>query len=139
MEVRPGWGTAYHRCPMCKRMIAGCYDDVLRAVSRAHRGRAEARAAQAAATPAATAAPAEQDEIARLKARLDRWLADADSRDPWRVLGLPPGSPLDQARSRFRALAREHHPDRGGDPEQMRKFIRAWHAIRGGPAGRARG
>ena len=34
-----------------------------------------------------------------------------DTRDPWEVLGLPPGSGPEDARTRYRELARKLHPD----------------------------
>lgn len=34
-----------------------------------------------------------------------------DIRDPWEVLGLPPGSGPEDARTRYRELARKLHPD----------------------------
>jgi hypothetical protein len=136
MQVRPGWGTAYHRCPKCGRTIAGCYDDALRAATRPREKPGTCtdfrQDSVAASEEIGDVSPVFRADVAELKARLDRWLADADARNPWRVLGLPTGATLQDARSRFRELAREHHPDRGGDPEAMRKFIRAWHAIRDG-------
>lgn len=43
---------------------------------------------------------------------------------PCEVLGIPPGTPLPQARARYRDLIREHHPDRaqahGLPPEAVR-------------------
>ncbi len=60
--------------------------------------------------------------------------------DPWQVLGVPPGTPLDQARAAWRALVRETHPDRamarGLPPEAVklaeRRLIalnRAWDEV----------
>jgi DnaJ like chaperone protein len=61
--------------------------------------------------------------------------------DPWAVLELPPGTPLDQVRARWRAQVREAHPDRaiarGLPPEAVRlaearliALNRAWDEIR---------
>lgn len=62
--------------------------------------------------------------------------------DPWTVLELPPGTPLDDVRARWRALVREAHPDRaiarGLPPEAIRlaetrviALNRAWRELRG--------
>lgn len=52
---------------------------------------------------------------------------------PWReVLGIPPESlvSLQVIEDRFKALARVHHPDAGGDPEQFQKVVQAREAAR---------
>ena len=38
----------------------------------------------------------------------------------YQVLGLDPGAEPEQLRDAYKALAREHHPDRGGDPASFR-------------------
>jgi len=35
------------------------------------------------------------------------------------ILGLPPNATRQQIKRRYRVLAKEHHPDRGGDQRQM--------------------
>ncbi|TVQ53694.1 MAG: molecular chaperone DjiA [Rhodobacteraceae bacterium] len=48
-----------------------------------------------------------------------------EAADPWRVLGLEPGASPDKVRARWRALARENHPDRlvaRGLPEEAVKL-----------------
>ncbi len=45
------------------------------------------------------------------------------------VLGLPPGATPQQIKRRYRALAKRHHPDRGGDPQQMQRIIAAYEVL----------
>ena len=49
---------------------------------------------------------------------------------PWGVLGLLPGADLEVAEAAYRTLARRHHPDRGGDPDVMRRLNWAIQEIR---------
>ncbi len=42
------------------------------------------------------------------------------SGDPLDVLGLPAGASADEIRAARRALAKQHHPDRGGEAQRMR-------------------
>lgn len=49
--------------------------------------------------------------------------------DGWRtVLGFSgdPDVSRDEAHHRYREMVKNHHPDRGGDPEQFRKINEAW-------------
>ncbi|GAB4262227.1 DNA-J related domain-containing protein [Deferrisoma sp.] len=46
------------------------------------------------------------------------------------ALGLGPQAGPAEVRRRFRALAREHHPDAGGDPERFREITRAMAVLR---------
>ena len=43
-----------------------------------------------------------------------------DVRDDFATLGLMPGASREQVRSAWQTAAREHHPDKGGDPEKFR-------------------
>lgn len=54
--------------------------------------------------------------------------------DAWQVLGVTPGCDIETARQAYRALAKEHHPDRGGDAQQFRLVREAWELIRTGRA-----
>lgn len=45
------------------------------------------------------------------------------------ILGLPPTANPKQIKRRYRALAKRHHPDRGGDPRQMQKIIAAYEFL----------
>ncbi|GAB6106561.1 DnaJ domain-containing protein [Fusibacter bizertensis] len=46
------------------------------------------------------------------------------------VLGLLQGATLAEVKERFRALAHEHHPDKGGDPEVFMKLLEAYEKIK---------
>jgi DnaJ like chaperone protein len=96
--------------------------------------------------------PAEDDFLARVAAILGiddhrfrslraRFVPDALP-DPWDVLGIPPGTPVEEARAAWRTLVRESHPDRmiaRGVPEEAVKMAerrliainRAWEEISG--------
>ncbi len=50
--------------------------------------------------------------------------------DALRALGLEPGAPVGAIRRRFRLLARQHHPDLGGDPERFREVVAAMEVLR---------
>jgi hypothetical protein len=50
------------------------------------------------------------------------------------VLGLPPDADGATVGRRFRALARELHPDRGGDPAAFAELDRAYAVLRAEPA-----
>lgn len=55
--------------------------------------------------------------------------------DPYAVLGVDAAAAHDDIRRAWLALARRHHPDRGGDPAQMQAVNEAW-AVLGDPARR---
>jgi hypothetical protein len=46
--------------------------------------------------------------------------------DPRAVLGLPLDTTRDEAQRAFRRLAKETHPDAGGDPSAFRAVASAW-------------
>ncbi len=45
------------------------------------------------------------------------------------VLGLPPNATRQQIKRRYRALAKKHHPDRGGDQREMKRIIAAYELL----------
>jgi len=49
-----------------------------------------------------------------------------NSEDPWLILHLREGAPRAIIDAAFRVLAREHHPDRGGDEEQFKRVQSAY-------------
>ena len=55
--------------------------------------------------------------------------ASGERVDPWRVLGLGAGATPAEARAAWRAMARRHHPDRGGDRARFIAAHRAWREV----------
>lgn len=45
---------------------------------------------------------------------------------PYRVLGIRPTTSYDDAKRIYRKKMKELHPDRGGNPEDMRQAKEAW-------------
>jgi uncharacterized Zn finger protein (UPF0148 family) len=114
-----GSPVGYYRCPRCDRQTATSYSEGLRQTARPH-ATADDRAEET----------LRQSELREVRDRLDRWLAKAEGSDPFVVLGLRPSASLHDARERFHELALQHHPDRGGNAEQMRRFIEAYDLVR---------
>jgi hypothetical protein len=52
-------------------------------------------------------------------------LAAPDAFDPWAVLGLKAGASRDDIEAKFRALAKLHHPDMGGNASEFHRLQRA--------------
>lgn len=53
----------------------------------------------------------------------------ADVELGFRVLGLRPTSDVEAVKARYRELARLYHPDKGGDPESMRRLNEAYRRV----------
>jgi curved DNA-binding protein CbpA len=56
--------------------------------------------------------------------------------DPYQVLGALSTAPDREIKEAYRKLARTHHPDVGGDPEEFKKIQEAYSLI-GDPVKRA--
>ena len=117
-ETPPGQAVRYFRCSRCGRWVASTYGEEL---VRAHTAREE--------KPEGVAS---SYDLGPIKARLTQWLDRLDERDPYFVLGVPPSTPEDQVRARFKELALVTHPDQGGDEAAMRRLIAAYDRIRSG-------
>ncbi len=119
-ETPPGKGKAvrYYHCARCGRWVASTYGEEL---VKAH----------TASDASGRFAPRPYD-LDPIKDRLARWLASLDESDPYFVLGVPPSASEEAVKSRFKELALAHHPDRGGDPAQMRRYLKAYDQIRNG-------
>ena len=105
----------YFCCPRCGRWATTSYAEVL----RTHAGARERHAA-----------PPPTSSFEQIKARMDRWIAQLDANDPHQALGVSPRASADEVRSRYRQLALQHHPDRGGDPKRMQRVNEAYQRLR---------
>jgi hypothetical protein len=114
-----GSPVGYYRCPRCDRQTATSYGEALRHTARPHATQTDRAEAEL-----------RESETSQVRAKLDRWLARAEGSDPFLVLGLRTNASLPEARDRFHELALQHHPDRGGNAEQMRRLIEAYDLIR---------
>jgi DnaJ-class molecular chaperone len=47
----------------------------------------------------------------------------------YEVLGVPQNATADDIKKAYRKLAREHHPDKGGDPEKFKKVQEAYEVL----------
>ena len=45
------------------------------------------------------------------------------------VLGLPPNATPKQIKQRYRQLAKRHHPDLGGDQQEMQRIVAAYEFL----------
>lgn len=106
----------YFRCASCHRWVSSAYTEVFRADTklRTH-----------AIQPDDESGP----RFDAVKDRLERWLASLDNQDPYRCLGIAPMDSPEKIRARYRELALEHHPDRGGSEGKMRELNSAYERI----------
>ena len=52
----------------------------------------------------------------------------------WSLIGLQPGANADQIKTAFRRLAKQHHPDAGGDQAKFVELSQAAERLMGGVA-----
>ena len=52
-----------------------------------------------------------------------------NSQTPYEVLGLTKSASQEEIKKAYRKLAREHHPDKGGDAEKFKKVQEAYEAV----------
>jgi hypothetical protein len=118
MTLHEGTGrrVKYFRCGSCHRWVSSTYTEIFRsdAKLRTH------------PVKDTTALDAHFGEV---KDRLERWLSALEEQDPYRVLGVSPLDSADTVRTRYRELAMERHPDRGGSAEKMREINDAYERI----------
>jgi hypothetical protein len=55
--------------------------------------------------------------------------------DAVKILGLKPGYSPDDLSSTYKLMAKLHHPDKGGDVEQMKQINAAYNLLKGSPSG----
>src|SRR6059058_5448476 len=58
-------------------------------------------------------------------------------RDYYSVLGAASGATREEIERRYKRLAQRHHPDRGGDEEEMKALNEAWRVLGDAEARRA--
>ncbi len=102
----------YFHCPGCQRWSTSMYAEVFRADTKLR--------------PRATSVG---EASSASKLRVQQWLQSLSIKTPWQVLGCRPSDSEQAVRERYLALAREHHPDRGGDGAQMRALNEAYAQI----------
>jgi hypothetical protein len=106
----------YFRCPSCRRWFSSMYAEIFRADAKVR-------------FVGGRAGDHEDDDFAAVKKRLEAWLAQLDSQDPYRVLGMSPNDSVESIKTRYRQLALERHPDRGGSVEGMKELNLAYGRI----------
>lgn len=106
-------GVRYFRCHSCRRCFSSMYAEIFSAD-------AEVRVVSGSREEVAA------EDFAAVKQRLEQWLSQIDSQDPYRVLGLSRKDSFENIKSRYRELAFERHPDRGGSAEQMKELNLAY-------------
>ncbi len=120
-----GGGTIlYFHCASCQRWTTSMYSEVFRADTKM---RARAKSA---AAPQPNVATAGRTALGTVKEHLERWLRGLEAQNPYRILGVEADSSDEQVRERYLALARQHHPDRGGQAQEMRRINDAYERIR---------
>lgn len=111
-----GERVRYFRCAGCHRWVSSSYTEVFHADAKV---RLEAQSAEA--------KPAPQFDAVKMK--LERWLAALEDQDPYRTLGVSPLDSDDAIQDRYRRLAFQYHPDRGGAPGKMQELNLAYERI----------
>ena len=106
----------YFHCPSCSRWSTSMYTEVFRADTKMRSRRHDAP--EKVATPSGS-----------VKQRLESWLKSLSGNDPYRTLGVIPSISDVGLRERYLALARAHHPDRGGAVEDMRRINEAYESV----------
>lgn len=64
---------------------------------------------------------------------MDGFFAGLERSEALQALGLPPEADDHAVKARWRKLSMDHHPDRGGDPEQFRLLSAAMATLRHHP------
>lgn len=116
-HVGSGRQVRYFHCPSCSRWTTSVYTEVLRGDTKMR------------SRPAGAPLPAQPS--GSIKQRLESWLQSLAGSDPYRTLGVTPSISEAGLRERYLCLARTHHPDKGGDVEQMRRINDAYERVLG--------
>lgn len=113
-HVGGGGQVRYFHCPSCSRWTSSMYTEVLRADTKMRMRK-----------------PLSGNEApgANVKERLEAWLQSLSVNDPYATLGVGPEVSEELLRERYLTLARRHHPDRGGNAEEMRRVNDAYERV----------
>jgi DnaJ-domain-containing protein 1 len=71
-----------------------------------------------------------QERKERERQRFARQVAEQEAL-PYTVLGLTPGASEHEIKTRYRELAKQHHPDSGGDSARFREITAAYKTLVG--------
>lgn len=116
MQHTAGSRVRYFHCPSCNRWVSSSYTEIFRGDSKL----------KPAARKAAEPRPFSLENV---RSRLESWLSALEDQNPYRLLGVAPGDPLDVIRERYRELARAAHPDHGGSQERMQALNAAYERV----------
>ena len=116
-HVGSGRQIRYFHCPSCSRWTTSVYTEVLRADTKMRSRR--------------PGAPEPTRALGSVKERLESWLQSLSGSDPYRTLGVTPAISDAGLRERYLALARTHHPDKGGEADEMRRINDAYERVLG--------
>jgi hypothetical protein len=108
-------GIRYFCCHSCRRWVSTTYPEILTvdAKVRVQLNRSNGSS----------------EDFEAIKKKLEHFLEEVEGQDPYRVLGLSPADSSEEIKSRYRQLALERHPDRGGSLEKMQELNRAYGRI----------
>jgi curved DNA-binding protein CbpA len=51
------------------------------------------------------------------------------NKDPYSILGIPPGSTETDIKKAYKDLIRQHHPDKGGSEEKCKEINQAYNQL----------
>ena len=52
-----------------------------------------------------------------------------DNAEYYKTLGVLPSASAEEIKSAYKGLAREHHPDKGGDPDRFKRIVKAYEVL----------
>jgi DnaJ-class molecular chaperone len=108
-------GIRYFCCNSCRRWVSTTYAEILTVDAKV---RLQANRSNG-----------YSGDFEAIKKKLEHWLDELEGQDPYRVLGLSPADSYEEIKSRYRQLALERHPDRGGSQEKMQELNLAYGRI----------
>lgn len=114
-HVGSGRQIRYFHCPSCSRWTTSVYTEVLKGDTKMRSRHSDGSQARS--------------SVGSVKERLESWLQALSGNDPYHILGVTPDISDAALRERYLALARTHHPDKGGVAEEMRRINEAYERL----------